>query len=250
MPKGDNRKDATYSPDRKMKLCKGALHRQGVYLPVSRFHVLKSGRRAGKHMSECADCWRARQGSDYSVPVEHVLPLIDRLVAHVGSNEALCARIGVYKNQISVVRKQKRVRGKFVEKLKALDNEIARENQRRWQNQMEPEVVESEPLGQVLRDWCRDWLRERPVGPEDYMGPIDHLHQMLKRPAISHEMSMKLISQICNSKKQFVGLSQADALLTAIGRTEMLTNGEIKVMANPSWSLEAYMGYMRDRACV
>lgn len=202
-------------------------------------------------MSECKDCWRVRQGTDYSVAVENVLPLIDRLVGEVGSNEALCARIGVYRNQISVVRRQKRVRGKFVEKLKALDAEIAKEKMTVWQKTMEPEVVEAEPLGQTLRDFCRDWINEYPASSDQLaMGPINWLHEKTKQPNIGVQMSEKLISLICNSKKQFVAFSQADALLTAIRKDEMLRNGEIKVIANPTWSLETYMAYMKSRGCI
>lgn len=243
MPKGDNRKGATFSADGKMKLCRGTLHRQGVYLPLHRYFKLKSGRRAGQLMSECSDCWRRRQGTDYSVSVQSVLPIIDRLVEECGSAEAVCARIGVSRNQISVVKRQQRVRGKFVEKLKKLDAEIQREKREKWLNQMEPEVVESEPLGSVLRNFCVEWLNDRPKGYGDYLGPVDFLSQ-------KSGLSTKLVSRICNSEKQFVFLSQADSLLTAIQRVEMLTNGEIKVIPNPTWSLEAYMAYMKDRGCV
>jgi hypothetical protein len=193
-------------------------------------------------MGECSDCWRLRQGTDYSVSVEAVLPLIDRLVTELGSNEALCTRIGVAKNQISAVRKQQRVRGKFVEKLKQLDDEIAKEKDQTRFRTMEPEVVAAEPLGHLLREFSKLWLLDRPLG-FDFMGPQDYL-------AVKSGVSLKQVGRISNSENQFVALSQADGLLTAIGKQHMLMTGEIPIIANPSWSLEAYMAYMKNRGCI
>lgn len=211
-------------------------------------------------MGECMDCWRKRQGNGYTVSVDSVMPLIERLVEKVGSQSDVCRRMGVPVNTISAVKSYKRVRGSFVEKLKALEAEIAAEDKVRWQNQREPEVVAAEPLGQILRDFCRDWMIERPMGWGDdqmgggFMGPVDFLFQKVnefhEKVMGEPKMSIKLISSICNSHKEYVYLSQADALLTAIGKAEMLYTGEIKIIANPQWSLEAYMGYMKERGCI
>lgn len=226
-----------------MKMCRGALHREGVMLPLHRFFFLKSGHRAGKPMSECADCWRHRKGNTYSIPVEIILPIIARLKEELGSYEAISLRLGVAKNQISVVKHQERVRGKFVGKLIALDHEIAQEKKTRWLNQFEPLVVESEPFGSVLRGFCKAWLNERPLDMPVVMTPYDFMNEKTG-------ISVRQIARYCNSERPWISLSHADALLVAIGRQELLMTDEIKVIANPTWSLEAYVAYMKERGCV
>ncbi len=46
-----------------------------------------------------------------------------------------------------------------------------------------------------------------------------------------------------------VSLRIADALLTAIGRPYLLSNGEIPIIPNPRWSQERWMQYMDERGC-
>lgn len=194
-------------------------------------------------MFECADCWRHRKGNTYSIPVEIVLPIIARLKKELGSYEAISLRLGLAKNQISVVKHQERVRGHFVGKLIALDHEIKREKNERWQYTMEPQVVEAEPFGSVLRSFCKAWIKERPIDMPMVMSPYDFMHT-------HSDISVRQIARYCNSERPYIALSHAEAILFAIGKEEMLVNDEIKVIANPTWSLEAYVNYMKQRGCV
>lgn len=194
-------------------------------------------------MGECADCWRHRQGTSYSVPVETVWPIIVRLKEELGSNEEICRRLGVAKNQISVVKNQERVRGTFVDRLKSLEYEIQQEKKNLWLNTMEPQVVEAEPFGWHLREFCRLWVIDRPLDQPGTMGPQDFMREHTG-------ISLKQIGRYCNSQRPFVALSHADAILRAIGKQELIIEDEIKIIANPTWSLEAYLNYMKERGCV
>jgi transcriptional regulator with XRE-family HTH domain len=232
----------TYSPDGTEKLCTGMLHREGVMLPLYRFHILKSGRNAGKPMPECSDCWRKRQGTKQRISIVTIRPMIDRLVEELGSNDAVCKRIGVPRNAISRLHHQVHVNGKLVEKLQALDAEIQKDKDEAWMKTMEPEVVNPEPIGSVLREFCKQWIVDRPYG-ENYLGPQNYI-------AIHSGISIRQISRICNSETKFVSLSKADAILSAIDQQELLRNGEIKIIPNPTWSMESYMRWMKERGCI
>jgi murein L,D-transpeptidase YafK len=139
------------------------------------------------------------------------------------------------------------VRSSFVNKLIALDNELQKEIQKSWQYTMEPLVVAAEPLGRILREFCKEWVNQYPKGRFNfnsyYYGPQDFI-------AEKTGFEIRQIGRICNSEKQFVALSQADAILTVIGNSDFTTNGVIQVIVNPTWSLEAYMAYMKERGCI
>lgn len=201
-------------------------------------------------MSECSECWRDRQGTSYSATIDIVLPIIERLRAKLGSNQAICEAIGVSPNQISVIHRQEKVRGTFIDKLIALDKKIHDQDQdfTRFWNRGDPLGCWPEPLGTYLREFCRQWISERPYMSQSgrtntyFVGPQDFI-------ANRAGISVREVGRICNSLKEFVPLNQVDAILTAINRYDLLDN-EIKVVTNPKWSLEAYIDYMKERGCI
>jgi hypothetical protein len=48
----------------------------------------------------------------------------------------------------------------------------------------------------------------------------------------------------------YINLTQADKILSAIGHPEYLHNGTIKIVANPTWTEEQWHEYMEERGCV
>jgi hypothetical protein len=121
-------------------------------------------------------------------------------------------------------------------------------------NSGEAEVVRAEPLGEIIRRWCANWLAERPrwtssskadtkasYGAE-FMGPIDWL-------AEKTEIHFRRVYGIASSEFKHVPLTQADKILTAMGYMDMLGK-EIPVIPNPNWSMERWMEYMESRGCV
>lgn len=242
------------SEDGERKLCTGALHPEGgVWLPLDQFHLLKSGRQAGKYQFECKRCWRNRQGRGIDnglVPITDVWPYVIRLRAQLGSNRAICKRLGIPETTFSTwkSKRYKNIRGNLVAQIKQLAAEVDEELSG-FRRVGEPEIVEAEPLGSVLRKFCVDWLKERPIFHTEYgsgaefYGPVQWLAEMA-------HTSPRRISGLCNGEYPRVALSMADVILSAIDKSYMLSNGEIPVVANPQWSLESYMAYMSERGCV
>jgi len=235
---------AVYSEDGSMKLCRGMLHREGVMVPLHKYHIIKAGRLAGKPMYECADCWRYRQGNKQSVSMDVMWPVINRLKSYLGTDMAICDRMGVHRATISRMRHQERMNGEYVQRFIDLDHEIARE-QKIYRNKTGgPEVIRAEPLGTILRKFCKDWFSVRPTGVNTIlMGPQDWL-------STKTEISVRQIARFCNSENQFVSLVHADKIFTALGMQGWTEYDEIEIIPNPMWSLESYVAYMKERGCV
>jgi hypothetical protein len=115
----------------------------------------------------------------------------------------------------------------------------------------EPEVVLGEQLAPVLQEWCVRWFRDRPQGGYsakawgtgvDFVGPVQWLAQ-------ETGMNVRRISGICNGEFSQVPLTQADKLLAAIGRVDLMATGEIQVVPSVRWSMEKWVAYMQERGC-
>ena len=121
----------------------------------------------------------------------------------------------------------------------------------------EAEIVPGYQLSEILRRWVVEWLADRPrnhtpmgVGVHEieegdvFMGPVDWL-------AEKTEINVRRVQGFVNGDYATVGLSQADAVLTAIGHNvDYLNNtGEIMILPNPNWSQEKWIAYMEDRGC-
>jgi hypothetical protein len=122
----------------------------------------------------------------------------------------------------------------------------------RYKHAGEAEVVAGYELSAVLRKWVTEWLKDRPLPqhlgkratPEEtFMGPIDWLSEKT-------EIHIRRVRGIVNGEFATVPLSDADALLQAIDRPDILAVGEIGVYPNPNWSQERWVEYMRERGCV
>ncbi|HEY1248766.1 MAG TPA: hypothetical protein VGE97_07260 [Nitrososphaera sp.] len=140
---------------------------------------------------------------------------------------------------------------------RALEERRREENLReqRWRrlyvSKGEPEVVPGSILAVVLKNWCKRYLRDRPVstgkgvsgGIYNFTGPVQYL---------SHEsgIHVRRVSGLCNGEFPFVSLTQAEQILMAIDREYMLKTGEIPVVPSPNWPLEKWIAYMSERGCI
>jgi hypothetical protein len=124
----------------------------------------------------------------------------------------------------------------------------------------EAEIVDAEPLGSFLRAWIVKWHAERPFTTESNFNP--HLSNGRNLKSISNGfigpiqwlsqetgIHTRTVSGICNGEFPRVGLSKADALLTATGQNYLL-GSEISVKKNPRWSDETWREYMAERGCI
>ncbi len=109
----------------------------------------------------------------------------------------------------------------------------------------EAEVVAAEPLATILREWIEQWSRERPLNYEDFawrlMTPLEWLSE-------NTGITKRRISGISKGEFPRIPLSQADAILTAIGQNHRLLT-DVVVIRNPTWSLEQWIEYMQERGC-
>lgn len=124
----------------------------------------------------------------------------------------------------------------------------------KYHNRGESEVVMGDELSKMMKEWIMRWLADRPrnitemgkgsfKGSVEFMGPIDWLGEKTG-------IHLRRVSGLCNGEFPMVPLTQADALLTAIGRPEALYNGEVRVIPNPGWTNERWIEYMRENgAC-
>lgn len=122
-----------------------------------------------------------------------------------------------------------------------------------------PEVVDGQLLAAVLQRWTVKFLAERPLrhvgtgeqisdenGSAHFVGPVAWLAQ-------ESGLNVRTCSGLCNGEWQYVSLSRADAVLTAIGKNYMLgdsEDSEIPVVRNPVWSQERWVAYMSKRGCI
>ncbi len=232
----------TYSKDRKKKLCRGPLHREGVMLPLKWFAAVKSGLNKGKLLSQCRACRRVymvRTPLNTLVKPEEYQPVIDFLLERLSKNEA-CHRAGLYKSFLSARRETMRFTS-FL-KLQALADKLKSGNAPVSFPRSDPLVVPSEPLGEILRKFVDNWYKEHDGAPYELgrYGPLAYL-------ADKSGVDRKYVYNCVNSRLKFVGLRTADALLQALNMPELLATGEIPVLKSPMWSQKGYELYMASQ---
>lgn len=110
----------------------------------------------------------------------------------------------------------------------------------------EAQVVIGYQLAKVLQEW-RDMFDKRnegfDPGRDKIMGPIDWLKEMTG-------LHVRRIHGLVKGEFPIVGLSQAELVLMAIDKEQLLDNGTIHVIPNPNWSLEKWTTYMEERGCI
>lgn len=113
----------------------------------------------------------------------------------------------------------------------------------------EPEVVFGKQLAEILTVWKEDWLKKRDWDEQHFgnpenrvMGPLDWLKEMTG-------INARRIYGLMQAEFPYVSLTQADLVLTVIGKSELLSNKTVHVVPNPNWSPEKWLAYMQERGC-
>lgn len=114
----------------------------------------------------------------------------------------------------------------------------------------EAQVVFGAQLAEILKEWRDLWELERteyeqssygrPAG-SGVMGPTQYI-------STQTGIDRRRVSGIVNGEWKFIPLSQADAVLSAIGK-DYLIGGFLHVIPNPNWSMESWVEYMKERGC-
>lgn len=249
-----------YSENGELKKCSGFLHRENpVMLPLSHFHMLKSGHMAGKPMAECIECWRSRRGLDPAqrrVDRAEWVPVMTRLIEIVGSQAEVARKIGRFPSTLSRAKTNNQMGADLFRDMQNLLRDVEVEqkgNHVNWKRG-EAEVVDAHEFSVILKKFAEDWLRERPKNSwsgtetleedekEGFYGPVDWL-------AEKAELNVRRVQAFLNEEIENVPLSQADALMQAMNLTH-LWGITIHVKPNPQWSMESYMAYMKERGCI
>jgi hypothetical protein len=76
------------------KKCRGRTHKDGAWLPITEFWMVKSGKGKGNPRSQCKDCEYALKGARQSIPYLKIRFAIEELVHRLGKMET-CRRIGI-----------------------------------------------------------------------------------------------------------------------------------------------------------
>lgn len=127
--------------------------------------------------------------------------------------------------------------------LKHLREEVE-EVEKRYEGRGEAEVVVGAQLSQILQQWKADWHKKYNVYYDNgrAMGSMDWLKEMTG-------LNIRRLHGLLVGEYKVVSLSQADLVLTVIGKSDLITHGVIKVIPNPNWSFEHYCEYMQERGC-
>jgi hypothetical protein len=89
------------------KLCRGPLHKEGKFVPVTNFYVIQSGRNQGKFRPQCKECESFHRGTERYVKLDRVwLNRIEEIVYRVGIMET-CRRLGKSQNWLYNIRKHR-----------------------------------------------------------------------------------------------------------------------------------------------
>jgi len=120
----------------------------------------------------------------------------------------------------------------------------------------EAEVVPGFQLAKVLQDWTIRYLDGRSKNGSNRIGNVsfgddeDDEAQYMFGPVqyLAHYSGIHIrrVSGICNGEFPMVPLSQADKILQAIERPDLLGD-VVQVVPNPNWSPERWYTYMKDR---
>lgn len=97
------------------------------------------------------------------------------------------------------------------------------------------EVVPTWQLSNALRGWLHRW------NPDSKEAGLEFLAEKLG-------VTQRRIVAIVRVEAKHTGLQMADALLSAMERSELL-GLEIDVIPNPQWSQERWVRYMQERGC-
>lgn len=120
--------------------------------------------------------------------------------------------------------------------------------------QGEPLVVIG--LGSFLKQWVEEWRSSRPPNRKvlhheqgwsdntpNFMSAYYYLEE---QTGIHHDR----LRAIASGKIARVSLSQADLIVSALERPDLLRSRGISVIPNPNYTQEQWISRMRERGCI
>jgi hypothetical protein len=223
--------------ERTEKLCRGPLHRGGVMLPIYEFGPTRTG-----VLSQCRACRRhylGREPDSGLVPYETAKSVIDKLAEQFGGITKVAVALGLQRNSFS--RRHKAIKRKTFQRAVELLAEVEHEKKFKVG---EAEVVRCEILSPYLLRWQEKFLAEyhpdskNNVWNRQHIGPVGFLTE-------NTGINARQVNGILRNEIEYVALSKADALLTAIGEWPLLGN-EIPVIPNPKWKMDWWAEHMRQ----
>jgi hypothetical protein len=133
--------------------------------------------------------------------------------------------------------------------------EESENNYRKFNAAGSPEVVLGQQLAEILQEWKVNYLKERNPEKEfpkgwktgvvnsQVIGPVDYLKEHTG-------LDPRRIFGMIKGEYKIIALAQAELILMVIDREYLLSNGYLRVIPNPNWSLERWMNYMNERGCI
>ena len=104
------------------------------------------------------------------------------------------------------------------------------------------EVVRTRDLSRVMGTWINTY-EERP-GASKYR-TMSGQGIIVMRSGVNPRQ----IRSIMNIKYRFTALATADKILVAIGKSDLLTNGQLQVVPNPRFDMETWIRLMKEKGC-
>lgn len=190
------------------------------------------------------DQWGNVAIKDGWIPLAHVQPLFDRLIAIYGTKAEVAKAMGIKKQGFLAPRKiyiQQKTYTKARELLASHETGLYKQN-------VSLEVVDRTQLALILRQWVIEFLANRPPAYDRYVsGPTQVIAE---RSGKSMRVVSGYINETHHTGVPWVGADIADALLIAIDETNAFYDGRLPVFPNPSLRMESWLTRMEARGCI
>lgn len=181
------------------------------------------------------------------VEIANVQPVFDRLIVIYGTKAKVAKALGIHKQGFLHPDKKLIQRKTFNKALDLLvEHEKVDHAIRNITGGVPLEVVEVAELSIHLRNWVVEYLADHPdVRNSIFAGPT-------KVMAFRSGLNVKTVSMFINNTyiTPFVSVYVADKILTGIELQHLLSDGTIKVIPNPSLSMESWVKWMEIKGCI
>lgn len=145
---------------------------------------------------------------------------------------------------------QAKLHDKRLDSLSAEHVEMREAEKRKYNGAGEAEVVLSAQLAPILTEHRRRWNLERNAKTESELHQGSMVMGFLDWLSFETEIGVRRLWGIMRKEYKTVPFSQAEKILMALQEENLLTNGDVRVIPNPNWSLEKWMNYMEERGCI
>jgi hypothetical protein len=133
---------------------------------------------------------------------------------------------------------------------------------------VEPEAVNADDLVKIMREWLARYGKDHPIDKPfhttqtakfdengRFSGTESDKRRLFHFSGISYivhhsGVSDRRVRGLLMGEVKWVRLSIADKILTAIGESYKLANGELEVVPNPAMSQELWLLKMQERGCI